>query len=203
VIHNGVEAACVERSESESPLVLYIGRLNKYKNVDRLIDEFSGVLDSIPSSKLVVAGDGPELRKLRSKVRSKGLEGRVVILGRVSEEKKVALLSSAWVNVTMSDVEGWSISCLEAAAFGTPTVACDVPGLDCSVLDGETGLLIPLGKKGLFEAALRKVLSEPELRGRLSDGAREWSRKFSWDGAAFEFEALCQRASGGIGSKTI
>lgn len=203
VIHNGVDAACIERRENESPLVLYMGRLKRYKNVDRLIDEFSVVLDSVPDMKLVVAGDGPELGRLRSKVRSKGLEGKVEILGHISEETKASLLSRAWVNATMSDVEGWSISCLEAASFGTPTVACDVPGMRSSILDGKTGLLVPRGEGGRFKDALRRVLSEPRLRRRLSDGAREWSRNFSWDNSALEFEELCRRAAGGYGPKTI
>ena len=66
--------------------------------------------------------------------------------GRVPEQAKADLLSSAWLTVAPSLAEGWGLTVLEANTLGTPAVAYDVPGLRDSVRDGRTGWLVPAGR---------------------------------------------------------
>ena len=61
--------------------------------------------------------------------------------GYVDHERKTELYGRAWVNMTASQSEGWSLAVIEAAMCATPTVALAVGGLTESVVDGETGLL--------------------------------------------------------------
>jgi glycosyltransferase involved in cell wall biosynthesis len=90
--------------------------------------------------------------------------------------------------VLTSPKEGWGISNLEAAACGTPTVASDAPGLRDSVVDGETGFLVPHGNTAVLADRLALLLAEPELRARLAAGARQFALRFTWNRAADETE---------------
>jgi glycosyltransferase involved in cell wall biosynthesis len=123
----------------------------------------------------------------------------VSFLGFVTEQRKLELMRSAWVHVLTSSKEGWGISNLEAAACGTPTVASDAPGLRESVVDGVTGRLVPHGDVGALAAALRTLVHDPSLRRKMSEEARAFAGRYSWDASADAFEQLLRRvvASGG------
>ena len=71
------------------------------------------------------------------------MESRVKFLGRISEEEKLALLRRSWATVLASPKEGWGIGNLDTAACGTPVIAVDSPGIRESVVDGDTGYLVP------------------------------------------------------------
>jgi glycosyltransferase involved in cell wall biosynthesis len=102
------------------------------------------------------------------------------------------------VVVQPSEKEGWGLTVIEANACGTPVIATAVPGLQDSVRDGETGLLVPPRDEAALAAAMVRVLGDAALRERLARGAREWAARFSWDAAAAEvgqaLDQVCGRA---------
>ena len=69
----------------------------------------------------------------------------------------------------------------EAAACGTPSVVTDIGGHRDAVVDGVTGLLVAPDQLG---AALARVLSQPELRRRLAEGALERTSTLTWEATA-------------------
>jgi glycosyltransferase involved in cell wall biosynthesis len=110
----------------------------------------------------------------------------------VSEEEKVRILQSAWINVYPSPKEGWGITNVEAAACGTPSVASDAPGLRESVLDGRTGFLVPHGDVGAWTAALRRLIENEKLRETMGARAIEHAGSFTWEATAAEIEDILQ-----------
>ena len=88
-------------------------------------------------------------------------------VGYIDEVEKLHRLRSAWVLAYPSPKEGWGITVVEASACGTPVIASDSPGLRESVRAGESGLLVPHGIVELWVQAFEKVLSDPDLRGRM------------------------------------
>jgi len=90
------------------------------------------------------------------------------------------VLRSAWVAALRSEKEGWGLTVMEANACGTPVVASDSDGLRDSVRHGSTGLLVPHGNVAALAEALRAVLTDRDLRDRLSGGGVEWARGFTW-----------------------
>jgi glycosyltransferase involved in cell wall biosynthesis len=94
-------------------------------------------------------------------------------LGPISDEHLQAVAySAADVAVVPSQADNQPLTALEALACGTPAVACEVGGLPELVRDRETGLLVPPRDGGALAAAVARLLDDPELRSRLSDGAR-------------------------------
>ena len=77
---------------------------------------------------------------------------------------------------------------MEAAACGTPAVASDRPGLRDSVLDGQTGFLVPHGDPEALATALVRLSTEPELVERLGQAGRRFAETLSWERAATETE---------------
>ena len=129
-----------------------------------------------------MAGEGDHREAIEHEMARRGLAPRVLMHGHVSEEKKLALLQRAWVNMTASSAEGWCLSVMEAAACGTPSVAMAVGGLPESIEDGETGLLA--GTPEELVEKTRLIVEDDELRERLGEQARERAREFTWDRTA-------------------
>jgi glycosyltransferase involved in cell wall biosynthesis len=168
------------------PLVAFVGRIEWYKRLDVLLRALARVRAGGVPARLVIAGTGEALARVRALRRELGMEAHVDVPGFIDEAEKVRLLQRAHVLVQPSEKEGWGLTVIEANACGTPVIAAAVPGLQDSVRDGETGILVPPRDEAALAAAMVRVLGDPALRERLARGARAWAARFSWDAAAGE-----------------
>jgi glycosyltransferase involved in cell wall biosynthesis len=187
VIYNGVDSARLTPNPAErspTPLFVYLGRLKKYKRVDMVIRAFAAL--NIPSACLEIAGSGDYRASLEGLVNSLQLTNRVKFLGFISEEEKVHLLRRAWASTLASPKEGWGISNLEAAACGTPVIAANSPGIRESVIDGETGFLVPQGDVEAMAAAMRGIVESRNLVDVLGNAGRRFAEAFTWERSAKE-----------------
>ncbi len=192
VIPNGVDldrfTPAAERFDA--PTLLYLGRLKRYKRVDLPIRAVAALRSEGVDVRLIVAGTGDAAEPLRALVRELGVGDAVEFRGFVSEEEKRELFRRAWVHVLTSPKEGWGITNLEAAACGTPTIASDSPGLRDSVVDGETGFLVPHGDVARLADRIRLLIGDEALRERLGREARQFAQRFTWEGAATDTESF-------------
>lgn len=188
VIPNGVDLDFFRPDPAvrrfDEPTILYLGRIKRYKRVDLVIRAASRLRDEGVPIHLIIAGKGDAEADAQRLVAELGLENSVTLPGYVDEGEKLGLFRKSWLHVLTSPKEGWGISNLEAAASGTATVASDSPGLRDSVVDGETGFLVPHGDVAALAARIRCVLDDPALRDRLGTAARRFALGFSWDAAA-------------------
>ena len=173
-----------ELSKFETPTIIYLGRIKKYKSVDVLIKAMPRVLEKIPEAELLIVGDGDYKPALEKLVKDLKLEKKVRFTGFVSKEQKVQFLQRAWVSVYPSLKEGWGLTNIEANACGTPVIASDVPGLRDSVQSGKSGLLFEYGNISDLASSLIKILSDHNLRHKLIQGGLEWAKRFSWEKTA-------------------
>lgn len=186
VIHNGIDLPDKAIPKTEHPQLIYFGRYKKYKGVEKILKIFKKIWLEIPDSSLVIAGKGTDHMELTALIDSYGLQDSVYQLGQVSDTEKNILLGSAWVNLVASDVEGWSITTIEAAHFGTPTIAFDVHGLRDSVIDGETGILVPYDDLDSYFTELYDLILDSSHLDRLSNNAKHHAHQFTWDSAAIK-----------------
>lgn len=176
-------------TKSEEPLLAYVGRVKNYKRLDHLIKALEIVVRKVPNVRCVIAGKGDDkvYSKLKALAKRLGAEANIRFEGEIDEKRKLEILKKAWVYVMPSMKEGFSISSLEAQAYGTPVVGYRIPGLVDSVKDGVTGFLVNEGDyRALAEAILHLLLDE-ELRTRASRNAFRWTLNFSWDRSAEKF----------------
>ncbi len=196
LVRCGVGAELGPGKKADVPTVLYLGRLKAYKRVDELIEIFADVRSAMPSAVLRIAGTGDALPVLRALVDRRGLGDSVIFEGFVDDARKLELLQSAWVMASLSEIEGWGISVIEANACGTPAVVHDVPGLREAIVHGQSGLIVPDGQD--VGAAILRILHDAPLRAALERGSVARAKTFSWEIAAREMLYEMMRAISGL-----
>jgi 1,2-diacylglycerol 3-alpha-glucosyltransferase len=125
VISNGVDTNTFSPAGPKKPLVLYVGRLMREKNIDTLIRASAIVKRRYPEYRFVVCGDGylkPQLEELAREVNPD-----VLFTGRLSDEELVNMYRAARIFVLPSEFELQGIVLLEAMACGAATVVSDAP----------------------------------------------------------------------------
>jgi glycosyltransferase involved in cell wall biosynthesis len=176
--------------KSAVPLILYVGRLKKYKGIDHLIMSMREIRKKVRDARLLIVGKGDYMSELTGLTETVGLKDAVEFCGYVSEEKKIELLKKAHVLVIPSIEEGWGIPIIEAAACGTPAIGTNTSGLRDSIIDEKTGLLVPYGKPNTLAKKIVRVLENDDLRRRLSSNAMEWAKNFDWEKRLWTFERI-------------
>jgi glycosyltransferase involved in cell wall biosynthesis len=132
---------------------------------------------------LVVLGEGPERGALEALARDLGV--RLVLPGRVPDVAAVLRRADALVHAARW--EGFGLAVLEAMLCSLPVVATRVSSVPEIVVDGETGLLVPVDDDRALHEALGRVLGDAGLRSRLGAAGRERARR------EFSVEAMAQR----------
>jgi glycosyltransferase involved in cell wall biosynthesis len=175
--------------------LLSVGRLVERKGVETVLQ----ALSSLPEAELVVAGGppahllagDPNVLRLRAAAAAAGVLPRVHLVGRVPHDQAAQLMRAADLVVTVPWYEPFGIVPLEAMACGTPVVASAVGGMLDSVVDGETGLLVPPRDPDALAAAVRRIVADPAARGRMGHAASQAvAARYSWDRVAEATESV-------------
>jgi glycosyltransferase involved in cell wall biosynthesis len=168
VIPNGARATCAirRRTREKSPIVVSIGRLERYKGHHRAIEAFPELLRRLPDARLLVLGQGIYERQLRSLVQKLALEEHVSI-GSIppNERQRIAdLLSGAGLMVLLSEYEAHPIAVMEALSLGCPVLVSDTSGLRELAEKGHCRC-IPLNasRKELAEAMADELQNRREM----------------------------------------
>jgi glycosyltransferase involved in cell wall biosynthesis len=113
------------------PLIVSVGRLERYKGHQRLIAAMPLILKEIPGARLWIAGAGPEETRLRQQVTQLSLQGQVEIRAIPSADRQAMAeeLSRASLSVLLSEFETHPIAVLEAVSLGVPALVTDTSGL--------------------------------------------------------------------------
>ena len=148
-------------------LFVYMGRVDSEKGVDALLHAFLAV-DPPATTRLVVVGQGSERRRLQRQYR----DSRVIFTGHLADaDERIGILRAADAFFLSSQVEGLSLSMLEAMACGLATVATDVGG-DGDALRGAGILIDPTNLAPQLEGVLRMLIDLPWLARPLGEEAR-------------------------------
>jgi len=200
VVPYGVDLRQFQPGPREAGSEVVIGavaRLSKEKGLRYLLEAFAMVAGRYPQARLVLAGDGPERRRLERLSARLGVAERVRFLGEVPHEQVPAVLQGFDVFAMPSTYEGFGVAALEAEAMEVPVVASNVHGIPDVVVDGETGLLVPPRDRQALASALERLLSDSDLRRRLGQAGRAFvAEHYSWEENTAQMEALYRAAVG-------
>lgn len=175
------------------PTIMCISRFRRYKGLSYAIGSMKFVLQKVPNAKLVIFGNG-DPTELKQEVSRTGYSESIKILERAPNtwnDEKRFMLSRSHLLLIPSVREGYGIVVIEANACGTPAIGWAVPGVQDSIVNGKTGLLVPFGDVRQLGETMAKVLGKESTQLRdLSQPAIDWSRQHSWDTAAEIFAKL-------------
>ena len=197
VIHTGVPVPPEPRRKpvSQEVVVGFAGRLVPIKDLPTLLAGFAEAVRQRPQARLEIAGDGPQRENLVQIAREHHIEKNVRLLGWVTD---IAAALSRWDVFALTSVEEtFPVAVIEAMAAGLPVVATEVGGVPETVVQGETGLLVPAHDKAAVASAILRLVDDAELRNAM--GRKGWERareNFSDQRMAEEFGALYEELLG-------
>ncbi len=183
LIENGIDVEQYRRNQStaaarqrlgwpeEGLYLTAIGRLSAEKGFDLLIEAVKRLKGEFPKLRLAIAGEGPSRAALEEQIKHRGLSDTVQLLGMCQDIRPV--LEAADLFVLSSLREGLPNVVLEAMAMETPVVATRVAGVPHVITDEHNGLLADTESVESLVTAIRRCLSDAELRSRLARAGRE------------------------------
>jgi len=135
VIPNGSDLAAqpveAERRRAGRPKIVSVGRLERYKGHERVIEAMPAVLTAYPDARLDIIGSGPYLARLEELVERLGLSGVVIIRTIPAADRRAMAQELTWSSlfVLMSEFETHPIAVVEALELGRPVIVADTSGL--------------------------------------------------------------------------
>ncbi|HEY7139154.1 MAG TPA: glycosyltransferase family 4 protein [Methylomirabilota bacterium] len=190
---DGAAARAALRLEADDRVLLYVGRLDREKNLELLLDAVARV--RAPRLRLLLVGRGTQETNLRRAAASRGLADRVEFRGGSAPDALPAYYRAADAFVFASTTETQGLAVLEAMACGLPVVAVRASGVEEIVTDGVSGLLVP-EDAATFAAAVEEILGDAALRAKLAIGGREAAGPFGSRALAPRLVGAYRRARG-------
>ncbi len=167
------------------PVLASVCRLEPRKGIDQVIRAAAALSAELPGLVYAVGGGGEDRARLEALASE--LSAPVTFLGRVDDADKAALLDLADLFVMPvrregNSVEGFGISYLEAAWYGTPAIAGQDGGAPDAVLDGQTGLVVDGSDTDAVTQAIRNILTDTHLYAAMAAAAQTRAQGMVWSG---------------------
>jgi glycosyltransferase involved in cell wall biosynthesis len=161
----------------ERPRALFVGVLERYKNVDGLASAWRRAAPRVPDAQLQLVGSGTLLPLVEQLVRD--VPGQTSWTARLTQPEISAALDDSTALVLPSRSEGMGRVVVEAFCRGRAVVASRVGGIPDLVEDGRNGLLVEPGDLGALADALVRILSDRGLAKQLGSGAAASAGKWT------------------------
>ena len=160
-------------------VLLFVGRLGPEKNLDFLLRSFAGAVQAYDHLRLVIIGSGPAQEDLEDRVHRTGIQHAVKFLGSIPYDQMPRYMATADAFVTASVTEVHPLTVIEAMAAGLPVVGIRSPGVGDTVIDDETGYLVPEEDLAMFTAKIIRMAVDTSSRQRMGRQARLEAQNYS------------------------
>ncbi len=189
VIPNGINLTSY--SPKKGRYLLFIGRIDIVgKGLDILINAYSDLVNEGYSQQLIIAGSGEkkELQKLKHLIGNRNLKDKILITNFVTGNKKSETFNDCLIVIQPSRSETFSITTLEAMSFGKPVIASNIGGQAELINKSGAGLLFESEDKKDLVNKIKLLTTKPELAIALGRKGIIFSKNFTWDKIAMEYE---------------
>jgi len=167
--------------KEDDKIILFVGRIAQEKNIDKIIKAFAAIKrKGVMGVKLVIVGSGLALEGLKELAVSIRVGKDVIFTGNVDYKDVKHYYKIGYIFATTSITEVNPLTIIESLASGLPVLAVRAPWAVDIFTDGVDGLLTDNDVEQ-FANALEKLIREPELREKLSQGALKTSEQYSID----------------------
>lgn len=197
--------------EAGRPRVLYVGRVDPEKSIGNVVKAFARMRqvvmnadaggrltkaqrEKLLETELTIVGDGIDMEYLRRLARELGLAKRVKFTGKILPPDLTEVYQSGSLFATASETETQGIVLIEAAATGLPLIAVDAGAVAEVCRDGENGFLCRPGDVEGISEAMRRILSDDELRKRFARHSLEISKRHDLERTLGRFVEIYEEA---------
>ena len=177
----------LEDIKTFQPYLLSVGRLKPRKGYHISLRVFAALTAQHPTLRYVIIGSGrgvyySELQKIIAEL---GIANKVLFKKNVSDEELACWYRQAELFMLLPqninyDVEGFGLVFLEAAAFGLPVIGASDSGAEDAIWNGQNGFLLKPDNIDAAVARVHEILSNPEVRQKLSVNSLSFAKKMSW-----------------------
>lgn len=205
VIYNGIEVqngwhidqdkSKVFGFQNNTPTVIFLGELSERKGILSLIDTASLTVEKFPQIKFVIAGgDGGLSNLLKKRLREKQIDYAFRFLGFRTDA--LTVIASSDIFVLPSLVDPLPVAVLEAMHMGKPVIATRSGGAEEMVVDGKTGVLVPVNDPSAMAQAIVSLLENPKRMKLMGQRAKDRVRTmFSYEQYIKNFERVFEQVA--------
>lgn len=173
-LHNFIDLNDYNVKTEDEGYALYYGRIIKEKGILNLIKAFK----DIKNAKLYIAGDGPDIEKVKKYIHKNNMEESVKLLGFLSSDKvKEYVRKARFIVVPSIWYENCPYSVLETLAIGKPIIGSNLGGIPELVKDNETGLIYNYNNVKELEERMNKLFNNKEIALQFGKNAKEIAKK--------------------------
>jgi L-malate glycosyltransferase len=172
----------------EEKVVIHVSNFRPVKRVQDVIKTFAGIAEKMPA-KLLLVGDGPEMKAVCNLASELGIRDKVLLLGK--QERVEELYSLSDLMLLLSEKESFGLVALEAMACGVPCIGTNVGGIPEVIVDGMTGYICELGNIEEITDKAVHLLTSPGIHKRFAENSVERAEKsFSAEQIVSEYESI-------------
>lgn len=189
IIPLGVEQNEIQERKEKKYDIVAVNRLVKYKNTNEIIDAIKIIKDRFfENIKAVIIGDGPEKFNLVNAIKKFHLEDNVEIVSGQEHEAVMSFISKSKVFVSASQVEGFGIAPVEAAACGLPCVLKSIPVYKEHEKNLKGAVLFQNSSE--LASLIIKLLRDDKIYAKLSELNKKNSLRYFWSEISKETEEI-------------
>ncbi|MDO8669224.1 MAG: glycosyltransferase family 1 protein [Candidatus Buchananbacteria bacterium] len=179
----------LDKYKISQPYILYVGRLEKKKNIGNIVKSFAYAKTSNPDLKLALAGQaGNEYEAIAKIISSHKLENEILLPGYIDEDDLPAVMKMAEIFLFPTLYEGFGLPILQAMALGTPVVASDIEPHK-SVAGQAAALADPKNPENIAQQ-INKIIKDREFKDELKVRGLKRAAEFSWTKTAVKTLAV-------------
>jgi len=184
IVDNGVDFFRTQKIKTLENIkydAVFVGRYHAQKGIFDLIKIWELVCTQNENAKLAIIGGGSEQfrDKIKYEINKINLDKNIDLLGFLSEDEKIKVITSSKIFVCPSFYESWGIVIAEAMAYGLPVVAYDLPIYE-SIYENNI-LKIPIGNINQFADIVLKVINNPQMMEKMGRKGKKFIQKYDWD----------------------
>jgi len=196
IIPNGVdlnEYVNLDVTQKNQPILLYVGRIDWNKRLDKVVEAMPLILKEFPSAKFVIVG--PDYAKISKKILKLAnilkVKNAIIITGEVKRKKLLEFYSSASIFIQPSLYEGFGLSMLEAMGSKIPVITSPYGGPGDILKHRVHALLLSKITPDEIFKSVHAILTDNNLRKNLVSNAFELvKKKYVWESVVDKLEAV-------------
>lgn len=163
------------RISREGAVVVFVGGINRRKNIHVMIDAFAKVVESHPEAQLVLVGPDDKLsygeypKRIREQINELDLDAHVIFTGMVDNVEDYLKVADLYIST--SEAEGLGLGVIEAQACRTACVVADIPVTPDLVPSSDYGRVVSVGDINGFAQAMNELLGDDQLRNQIAENS--------------------------------
>jgi len=187
VVYNGIDFKPLDIEKEKARrevgisgnIILSAGRLVPWKGFKMLIKIIPELLKENQFVRLVIVGDGPEMEDLEIMKNNMGLNSKVYLVSKKSQEELKTYLAAADMFVLNTVYEGFSHQLLEAMAAGVPVITTNAGGNPELIKQGENGFMVKYNDELNLTEAIKALFEHQDIREKFIEEGKKTAEKFT------------------------